>query len=101
MPGGYLRVMYPEPEMCLDLATWQEFCGFDLAGCTCDLEIDINSDDLTMEIQFSKALPEVKADEKCCTDYYGMPTDGRRIAGPFAELAGGRVRLNIDPRIGK
>ena len=54
MPGGYLRVMYPEPEMCLDLATWQEFCGFDLAGCTCDLEIDINSDDLTMESNLVK-----------------------------------------------
>ena len=27
--GGYLRVMYPAPELCLDLDTWKEFCGFD------------------------------------------------------------------------
>ena len=29
MLGGYLRVMYPEPEVCLHLSAWQEFCGFD------------------------------------------------------------------------
>lgn len=101
VPGGYLRVMYPEPEMCLDLPAWQEFCGFDVTGCTCDVEIDINSDDLTMEILFKKALPEVKMDEKCLTDYFGVPVSGHRIAGPFARLTGGRVRLNIDPRIGR
>ncbi len=24
--------MYPAPEVCLDLDTWREFCGFDLTG---------------------------------------------------------------------
>ncbi len=32
MQGGYLRVMYPEPEVCLNLPAWQEFCGFDSEG---------------------------------------------------------------------
>ncbi len=32
MQGGYLRVMYPEPEVCLNLPAWQEFCGFDREG---------------------------------------------------------------------
>ena len=32
MTGGYLRVMYPEPEICLHLPAWQEFCGFDREG---------------------------------------------------------------------
>ena len=32
MKGGYLRVMYPAPELCLDLKSWQEFCSFDLHG---------------------------------------------------------------------
>jgi len=32
MQGGYLRVMYPEPEVCLDLPSWQEFLGFDREG---------------------------------------------------------------------
>ncbi len=32
MRGGYLRIMYPAPEVCLDLKTWQEFYGFDKKG---------------------------------------------------------------------
>ena len=32
MTGGYLRVMYPEPEVCLNLPAWKEFCGFDREG---------------------------------------------------------------------
>ncbi|NLI61702.1 MAG: right-handed parallel beta-helix repeat-containing protein [Clostridiales bacterium] len=98
MPPGYLRVMYPEPEMCLDLATWQEFCGFDKTGCTRDLEININSDDLTMEIEFKEELPEVESDEKVSTDYFGNMVGARRIAGPFSTITEGKVRFSIDPR---
>ena len=32
MPGGYLRVLYPAPENCLNLDAWQEFFGFDREG---------------------------------------------------------------------
>ncbi len=32
MRGGYLRIMYPAPEVCLDLKSWQEFYGFDMEG---------------------------------------------------------------------
>ena len=98
MPPGYLRVMYPEPEMCLDLATWQEFCGFDKNGCVCDMEIDINSTDLTMEVVFKSELPEAKADEKVCTDYFGGRDEGKRVAGPIIGLTGKKVRFSIDPR---
>ncbi len=98
MPGGYLRVMYPEPEMCLDLPTWQEFCGFDKTGCTCDMEIDIDSDDLTMGIILSGELPEIKADEKVSSDYFGSEVGDFRKAGPFAALTGGTMRFSIDPR---
>jgi len=27
--GGDLRIMYPAPEVCLDLKSWREFYGFD------------------------------------------------------------------------
>ena len=42
MQGGYLRVMYPEPEVCLNLPAWQEFCGFDREGQNAwfDIEVD-------------------------------------------------------------
>ena len=32
LTGDYLRVMYPEPEVCLNLPAWREFCGFDREG---------------------------------------------------------------------
>jgi len=98
MPPGYLRVMYPEPEMCLDLPTWQEFCGFDATGSECDVEIDINSDDLTMEIVFRSPLPEIASDKKVSTDYFGNAAGEKRIPGPFTGLKGDRISLNIDPR---
>jgi hypothetical protein len=98
MPGGYLRVMYPEPEMCLDLATWQEFCGFDTNGSKCDVEIDINSADLTMQVTFKSALPEVEADKKVCTDFWGNIHEGKRAAGPIIDLTGMKARFSIDPR---
>lgn len=98
MPPGYLRVMYPAPEMCLDLAAWQEFCGFDRNGSVCDMEIDINSADLTMEVVLQGELPEVKADEEVHTDYFGNRDDGKRAAGPIIGLTGRKARFSIDPR---
>jgi len=98
MPSGYLRVMYPEPEMCLDLPAWQEFCGFDIDGSTADMEIEVNSDDLTMEITFKDELPEVEPDEKVTTDYFGDSNSSSRIAGPFRNFEDKKVLINIDPR---
>ena len=90
--------MNPEPEMCLDLATWQEFCGFDLTGCNCDLHIEIDSEELTMEVTVNEELPAITADDKVETDYFGNQQTGDRCAGPFAGLKVGKVKFNIDPR---
>jgi hypothetical protein len=99
MPGGgYLRVMYPEPEMCLDLDAWQEFCGFDKNGRTCEMKIDIHRDDLTMDVALDTELPHVDADTNVSTDYSGAVCEGSRVPGPFAKLASGKMRFNIDPR---
>jgi len=98
MPPGYLRVMYPEPEMCLDLETWREFCGFDESGCECDVDIKIDSENLTMELTINRELPEVKADEKVCTDYFGNKIEGDRVAGPLNVKKRGKYHFNIDPR---
>lgn len=98
MPPGYLRVMVPEPEMCLDLQTWQEFCGFDMTGCECDMKIDINSEDLTMELTLNGDLPEVEADAKVITDFFGEEAETLRVAGPFRQMRSGKFCFNIDPR---
>lgn len=42
LQGGYLRVMYPEPENCLNLPAWQEFFGFDREGQNAWFEIDVD-----------------------------------------------------------
>ena len=98
MPGGYLRQMYPEPEMCLDLKTWQEFCGFDLTGCALDLKVEIDTQNLTAVITLPEALPDVAADPKVTTDFAGVKTGEKRPAGPFAGLKAGENRFSIDPR---
>lgn len=99
MPGGYLRVKYPQPEMCLDLETWQEFCGFDHTGATANFEIEINSDDLTMDIYLEEELAEVEADQKISTDYFATKlSEKSRVPGPFSKLKKGKVTIDIDPR---
>jgi hypothetical protein len=98
MPSGYLRLMYPEPEMCLDLLTWQEFCGFDKTGCAVNLDIDIDTDALTLTATLPQDLPVVAADAKVAHDFFGEETAGQRPAGPFVRMDKGTVRLSIDPR---
>ena len=44
MNGGYLRVMYPEPEVCLNLPAWKEFCGFDKEGQNAWFDIDVDTE---------------------------------------------------------
>ena len=44
MQGGYLRVMYPEPENCLNLPAWQEFFGFDKEGQNAWFDIDLDEE---------------------------------------------------------
>ena len=53
MQGGYLRVMYPAPEVCLNLPAWQEFYGFDKEGQNAWFDIDV--DEESGEITFRKA----------------------------------------------
>ena len=42
MTGGYLRVMYPEPENCLNLPAWQEFYGFDREGQNAWMDLSLD-----------------------------------------------------------
>ena len=101
MQGGYLRVMYPEPENCLDLPAWQEFFGFDKEGQNAWFDIDM--DEETGEAVFRpaekkpfgfgkqterlnmitdpKAVKKVPADNDLPWDQ-----DERVLPGPFQEF---------------
>lgn len=96
--GGYLRVMYPEPEMCLDMPAWQEFCKYDLTGCMNDLDIAISSEDLTMTMTVKNPLPRVSPDSKVTVDYTGKSMNGDRTAGPIDVPEVGTYTWSIDPR---
>ncbi len=104
MQGGYLRVMYPEPEVCLNLPAWQELCGFDLEGQNAWFDIEFDTE--TKKAAFRKAkdgpfaMPRqlerlhmildplevrpVKAAEGVPCDITGAPRTGETaLPGPF------------------
>ena len=117
MHGGDLRVMYPAPEVCLDLKSWQEFCGFDMTGQEGWFNIDVDTEKLTLKVEkagdkppYMGAVPEgrfayepealkrVTSDDRINIDIVGNERTGEGVVpGPFAELQTGEV-YSIDPR---
>ncbi len=115
--GGYLRVMYPAPESCLDLPAWKEFYGFDLKGQEGWFEIQVDTDNYTLEFLEAETIPVSFGNqmEKHCFlydpsgveknikdrlvggDFYGYETETERVPGPFRELVTGK-KYGIDPR---
>ncbi|MBB2183859.1 right-handed parallel beta-helix repeat-containing protein [Lachnospiraceae bacterium MD1] len=117
--GGYLRVMYPAPEACLDLPAWKEFYGFDLQGQEGWFDIEINTETYTMELKKAENglrnvwrqelekhqfiydpsdIKEVENASLVSNDFYGTATkDEKRSPGPFHKLQTGEV-YSIDPR---
>ncbi len=57
MQGGYLRVMYPEPEACLNLPAWQEFFGFDPNGQNAWFDICLDEERRTVAFRTSGDTP--------------------------------------------
>ncbi len=115
MQGGYLRVMYPEPETCLDLPTWREFNGFDQTGQAAWFGLELDGDKLTLKtvdrrdspydlpmlvgrVQMAHAPGELRgAPAVACVpgDFYGNPRPaGDTLPGPFAAWKDER---SIDP----
>lgn len=68
MQGGYLRVMYPAPEVCLNLPAWQEFCGFDREGQNGWFDIALDDAAGTVAIRRSADAP------------FGLPAQLKRLA---------------------
>lgn len=117
MPGGYLRVIYPAPEACMDLQSWQEFYGFDKEGQQGLFDIHVDTQNYTVE--FSKLADQngmmmfpgemeryikdvsqiapVFCRDGVDTDFYGTQTEMFRVPGPFAKIEEG-VKYQIDPR---
>ena len=109
MQGGYLRVMYPEPEVCLNLPAWQEFCGFDSSGQNAWFDIEPDAERKSAVFRIAKdgpfAMPRqlerldmvrdpreirrVPATEGVPCDITGAPRTGESVLpGPFADWNG-------------
>ena len=105
MTGGYLRIMYPEPEVCLNLPAWQEFCGKDLTGQNAwfDIGVDGETGEITCTpgkdrpfgfpaqmrrlnmITDPAMVKKVTADPHVPEDRNGVPRDpGAALPGPYA-----------------
>jgi hypothetical protein len=55
--GGYLRVMYPAPEACLDLPAWKEFYGFDLTGQEGWFTLKVDTENYTLQADKAEEGP--------------------------------------------
>ncbi|MDF2941894.1 MAG: hypothetical protein K0S01_752 [Herbinix sp.] len=118
MPGGYLRILYPTPEACLDLKAWQEFYGFDKQGQEAKFDINIDTENFTMVIQRMDDLPtlyprysdkhrfirktedirKVAIKPIVPNDFYGNVVEEElRLPGPFTRLVENQI-ISIDPR---
>ena len=116
--GGDLRIMYPAPEVCLDLKSWREFYGFDITGCEGWFDIEVDTEKLTLSLKPLNTIPpsfgppdpnrkfiydpaildEVEKDVRITLDIVGEERPGERtIPGPFKELEFSKV-YSIDPR---
>lgn len=116
--GGYLRVMYPAPQVCLDLPAWREFYGFDLTGQEGWFDIDVDTDNFTLQFTQAEETPfffanqaekhgfvydpsevrEVRSDNLASADFFGNSVNAEmRVPGPFTELNTGKT-YHIDPR---
>lgn len=118
MEGGYLRIFYPQPAVCLHLPAWQEFYGFDPDGQEGWFSVEVDS--RRLELQFKKAedkpfalerdlerrhffydpeeMKKTAASPLADTDFYGETESAKeRLPGPFAVLAVNKS-FDIDPR---
>lgn len=118
MPGGYLRILYPLPVVCLDLQSWQEYYNMDLNSVEGELQIVINTETYQMTVKSApyQDMPKrwrnesdeyirrvddiavVTSYDLVANDYYGNGNIiGSRMPGPFTNLDSGQV-IDIDPR---
>lgn len=88
--------MYPEPEVCLNLPAWQEFCGFDMNGQ--NAWFDIEPDEETRSAVFRPAADAPFAFGRQL-ERLNMIMDPAKVCGVPA--AGGVPGdINGEPRIG-
>lgn len=119
MPGGYLRIMYPAPVVCLDLKSWQEYYSMDMNSAQGELQIDVDTETYQLTIKpalqrnlpkrwqntsadYVRQLSDINPVDKyrlVPNDYFGTENDeAATLPGPFGQVQE-TLTINIDPRI--
>jgi hypothetical protein len=119
LTGGYLRILYPAPEVCLNLPAWAEFYGFDSEGAEGWFNISLDTEKYELTIEGGASLPQgrrwanakrefiydlgeirsVTSSANVDTDFNGddATLESKRIPGPFLSLISGNT-IYVDPR---
>ncbi|HSA95142.1 MAG TPA: right-handed parallel beta-helix repeat-containing protein [Acidobacteriota bacterium] len=82
----------------LDLDAWRKFFGFDKAGASADMTIDVDLDALTMTWSVAGAVPQVATGKAFLTDLVGEDAGAARKPGPLARVPAVPAKVSIDPR---
>ena len=92
------RIFYPE-KLEPDVIAWQRYFGFDKTGGYMNVDISINSDDMTMTWLSEDNFASFATGTHYKTDYLKNTAAKNRKAGPFINFPGNDKTINIDPRV--
>ena len=92
------RILYPD-NIQPDLRAWQRYFGFDKNGDYANVNIRINTDDMTMTWSSGGDIPSVATGTFYKVDFLHKTAGKNRKAGPFANFPVNNNTINIDPRI--
>jgi len=92
------RILIPE-NIQPDIRAWQQFFGFDKNGDYANVNIQINTDDMTMTWSSEGDVPNVATGAYYKVDFLKNTAGKNRKAGPFAVFPENNKTISIDPRI--
>ena len=92
------RIILPE-NIQPDIVAWQRYFGFDKNGAYANVNISINSDDMTLTWSSEGDVPNVTTGTYSKVDFLRNTAGKSRKAGPFVNFPENKKTINIDPRI--
>lgn len=102
--GGYLRILYPEPEVCLDLSAWREFYGFDKSSREGWFDIEVDTDALTLRfLPASRKAPGFEEDIRRRNFLYHvqeLPVAETKALAEIAEVDGSALWDEEEEKVG-
>ena len=92
------RIFHPE-KIEPDVVAWQRYFGFDKNGGYFNVDIQINTDEMTMTWSSTGDAPNLPTGTHYKIDFLKNTAGKNRKAGPFASFPENKKTISIDPRI--